>query len=110
MAFSIVHESSDSARSYSLELDDASLGEETDGPCSVRVVEGANTYEGACGSGDPSEDRPCQVSLRIEKDVLRGSIYCANIASDASSAITRHVVAPISTEPATFEIYGCSGI
>ena len=106
----IVHESANSEQSYSLSVSNASLAEESDGPCSVRVVEGANTYQGACGSAEPNEDRPCQVSFEVKRGVLKGSLYCKEIASDASSSLTRYLVAPITRDPATFEIYGCSGL
>ena len=114
VSFSIMHESATEEQRYTLAVSHAKLdGEETDGPCSVRVVEGANTYEGPCGSDDPSEDRPCKVSVKVEKGVLKGSLYCAKIPSDASSSIVRYVTAPISRdsrEPAQFEIHGCQGI
>jgi len=108
--FSVVHDSADEAKNYALELNDANLSEESDGPCEVRVVDGANTYKGACGSDEPTEDRPCQVSVRLEGRVLKGNIYCAKIPSDATANITRYVVAPLTRDPAQFEIYGCSGL
>ena len=111
VSFSIVHESATEEQRYTLAVSHAKLdGEETDGPCSVRVVEGANTYEGPCGSDDPSEERPCKVSFEVKGGVLNGSLYCAKLPSDASSSIQRYVVAPLSRDPAKFEIHGCQGI
>jgi hypothetical protein len=102
VSFSIVHDSATSEQSYTLS--------ESDGPCSVRVVEGANTYEGACGTDDPTEDRPCKVGFEVKGGVINGSLYCAKIASDASSSIARYVTTPLTRDPAKFEIYGCEGL
>lgn len=111
VSFSVEHASTNSDNSYSLSVSHANIeGEESDGPCSVRVVEGANTYEGACGSDDPTEDRPCKISFDIKSGVLNGSLYCAKIASDASASIVRYVAAPLSKDPSKFEIHGCSGL
>jgi hypothetical protein len=111
VGFSIVHESANADQRYSLSVSHANLNdEESDGPCSVRVIEGANTYEGGCGSDDPTEDRPCKVSFEVKGGVLHGSLFCSKIASDATAAIVRYVAAPLSRDPSDFEIYGCTGL
>ena len=111
VGFSIVHDSAKSDQSYSLSVSHANLtDEESDGPCSVRVVEGANTYEGACGSDDPSEDRPCKISFEVKGGVIHGSLYCAKLQSDATSGILRYVTAPVSRDAAEFEIHGCTDL
>lgn len=111
VTFSVVHESTDETKNYTVQISNGNVaGDESDGPCQVKVIEGANTYQGACGTDDPSMDRPCQVSFNVDKGVLKGTLYCANIQNEATANVTRYFVAPLLRSAASFEIYGCSGI
>jgi hypothetical protein len=112
VTFSAENQSSDSARSYLLTVRAGRLGgDESDGPCEVRVKEGDSTYEAACSSDAPSTERPCQVSFKEKNGVIKGQLYCNKILSDVGPSRFRYLVAPYTSEdPAEFELYGCSGL
>lgn len=112
LTFSAEHKNNDSARNYTLQVRSARLaGEESDGPCEVRIIEGDNTYVAACSSDEPSSDRPCQVTTELKGDVVKGKIYCDKVPSEVSLTSVRYLVAPYTqSDPAEFELYGCAGI
>jgi hypothetical protein len=97
--------------SFSFGIDNGNLeGEESDGPCSVRLVEDNNTYVGACGSDSPTQERPCEITLYVEHNVVKGSVFCNQIPNDANMTSTRWLTLPSTREPATFELHGCKDI
>jgi hypothetical protein len=112
VTFSAEHQSSDSTKKYLLTVSGGRLdGEESDGPCVVRVIEGDTTYKGDCSTDDPTTERPCQVSFKEKNGVIKGSLYCDKIPVDGNLTQIRYLVAPYSSEdPAEFELYGCSGL
>jgi len=111
VTFSVEHDSSDESKNYSVQISNGNVtGDESDGPCQVTVVEGANTYQGACGTDEPTADRPCQVSFNVDKGVLKGNLYCADITNEATANVTRYIVAPLTRGAASFEVYGCPGL
>jgi hypothetical protein len=112
VTFSAEHQSSDSAKKYLLTVKGARIGgDESDGPCEVRIVEGDTTYTGACSTDEPSDDHPCQISVKEKNGVIKGSLYCDRIPTMGSLSQIRYLVAPYSNEdPAKFELYGCSGL
>lgn len=112
MSFSIEHQSKDADDKYLLSVRNARLGgEESEGPCDVRVIEGNNTYVGGCSSEEPSSERPCQISLREKAGVITGELYCRQIPNNVSLAQIRYLVAPrTEDEPAELELYGCRGL
>jgi hypothetical protein len=89
-----------------IDADDTSL------PCDVNIVEGANTYEGACTSDPPSDQTgPCQAKFSVKDGVISGGLYCNNIPNQANLTTTRYIVSPGSmTDPAAFKLYGCTGL
>jgi hypothetical protein len=115
VTFSAEHQSESAANRYLLQVRSAKLGgEDTDGPCEVRSLEGDNTYVASCGSDTPTRERQCQIELRQDDDdkgVLKGKLYCDKMPSDASLNNVRSLVAPnTSADPAEFELYGCAGL
>jgi hypothetical protein len=112
VTFSANHQSSDNTQNYAIRVTNGSLdGDESDGPCDVQIIEGANTYEGACGSDEPTTDRPCQATFEVKDGVVRGGVFCNKLPNMSNLTSTRYLVAPgTSTDPATFEVYGCSGL
>lgn len=102
------HRRQNSDDSYMLSITNLNIeGEESEGPCEVAITEGPNTYKGACGSDDPTPGRPCKVSVDVEDGVVRGEVYCDDIPNEVTNSLTRYLVAPVSREPATFQVYGC---
>jgi hypothetical protein len=100
-----------SANNRSFSVDSAGIGDVSQDGCSVRVVEGNNTYVGTCSSDEPSSDAPCQVSFTLQDKIIKGSVYCANIPADGNQTSTRYLVAPnTASDPATFSLYGCPGL
>jgi hypothetical protein len=92
--------------SGNLDTDDTELSAE------VQVVEGANTYIGGA-SGDPpsTSGGPCQATFSVKAGVIKGGVYCSNIPNSANLSTTRYLVSPNTrTDPAQFEIHGCSGL
>lgn len=112
VTFGAERQSSDSTKTYLIEVKGARIGgEESDGPCQVRVVEGDTTYVGPCSTDEPSSERPCQVSLKEKGGVIKGSLKCNRIPMEGSPTFIRYVVAPYSSEdPAELELYGCEGL
>jgi len=87
-------------------------GEDTTLQCSVHVLEGVQSYAGACSSDAPPDSGgPCQANFRLEKGVIKGGVYCDNIPVEAAPEITRYIVAPGTRDsPAQIQIYGCHGL
>jgi hypothetical protein len=109
--FSATHNSTDSNDNFAITLENGRLGDdESDGPCDLRVVEGNNTYEGACGTDDPSSDHPCQAHFREENGIIRGDLQCQNIPNMSNLTSQRYVYEPGTTDALKFEIYGCGGL
>lgn len=96
---------------YVLRVDRADLDGSSNDPCLVHIEESGNTYEGACGSDDPSEDRPCKVELSVEDGVVKGSLHCASIENLGSATDIRYLVSPLTRDTAApFMIYGCKSL
>lgn len=112
VSFSAEHQSSDAESKYVISVRGARLGgEESDGPCDVRVIEGNNTYVAGCSTDSPTTERPCQLALKEKGGVVSGELYCNKMPSDASLSQVRHVVAPYTeTDPVKLELYGCRGL
>jgi len=102
---------SNSSESFSLGISNGNLaGEESDGPCEVRLVEDNNTYVGACGSDFPTSERPCEITLFVEENVVKGTVFCNQIPNESNRTTTRWLTRPSTREPATFELHGCKDI
>jgi hypothetical protein len=86
--------------------------DESDLACEIKIVEGANTYEGRCSSDPPADSGgPCQAKFSVENGVIKGGVYCTAIPNTANLSTTRYLVAPATrTDLASFEIHGCSGL
>ena len=112
VTFSAEHKNDDSARTYTVSVRNARLAAaESDGICEVRIIEGDNTFVAACGTDEPSSDRPCQVTTELKGGVIKGKIFCDKVPSEASLSSVRYLVAPYTqTDPAEFELYGCAGL
>jgi hypothetical protein len=111
VTFSAEHQSTDVARKYLLTVRGARIGgEESEGPCEVRVVEGDTTYVAACSTDEPTTERPCQVNVSERNGVLKGDLYCNKMPSNASLSQVRYVVAPYTEDPVDLELYGCAGL
>ena len=112
VSFSAEHQSRDADDGYLLSVKGARLGgEESDGPCSVRVIEGNNTYVAACSTDEPTTERPCQITLKEKGGVVSGELYCKQMPNDVSLSQVRHLVAPYTeTDPVELELYGCRGL
>jgi hypothetical protein len=90
------------------------------GTCEVRVVEGANTYEGICGSSLPSEAQPCQISGVTFTDdagnpTVEGDIWCQHLPNRATPNLEIEVtrVGPSPEDrmtPAHFRFANCDGL
>lgn len=100
-----------SDKNYSIKIRQADLDRADPGAgCLVDIAEGANTYEGTCTSGDPADDKPCQLKLSAKDGIVKGSLFCVNIPNRSENSLTRHIVSPDSTDPASFEVHGCVGL
>jgi len=110
VSFSSTHPKGDDT--YSLSVTNGNIdGDESEGPCQVDLTESGNSYSGACGSDDPTEDRPCKISFEERNGVIKGGVYCLNIPNVGNRTSTRTLVSPATRdEPATFEVHGCKGL
>jgi hypothetical protein len=106
------HFSELSTENYAFTIENGSLeGDESDGPCRVEVIEGNDTFLGACSTDEPSEDFPCKVTFNIDKGVVKGTAYCYRITKVGVPSEFRYVVLPGErAEAATFQAYGCEGL
>ncbi len=118
---------------YSIEVRGAQLtsgGSVAGAGCRVRVEEGGNTYEGVCGSSQPSEAQPCRVyDVVIDEDEdgnpqISGKLLCLELPATSDSTRRREVSAPNSpidtsmdmcrvlpeTEPVRWRMVNCSGL
>ncbi|MBN4049528.1 hypothetical protein JYT86_00560 [bacterium AH-315-N03] len=90
------------------------------GSCSVRVVDGANTYVGVCGSGTPTSAQPCQITgVRFYDDVgnptVEGDIFCLMLENSSNPLLEIELHAKGSdamavVSPGTFRIANCDGL
>jgi len=90
------------------------------GGCTVRVVDGANTFQGACGSATPSEAQPCQISnVRWYDDAgnptVEGNIFCQSLQNQANPSVRIEVHAKGSDatsvmSPGSFRLANCDGL
>ncbi len=99
------------SNNYSIEIDQAGLGDAANGPrCSVKVLDNGTTYEGSCVATDENPDPPCKVSLKKEKGVIRGSVSCKQIPVQDMREPIRYLYKPNSSKAAPIEIRGCDGV
>ena len=112
VTFSAEHQGDSAENKYVLSVRNARLGgDESEGPCDVRVIEGNNTYVSDCSTEAPTTERPCQVKLKEKGGVVSGELYCSKMPSDASLNQVRHLVAPFTeTDPVKLDLYGCRGL
>lgn len=89
--------------------------------CTVTVVDGANTFTGACGSAAPNDTQPCQLdNVVFEEDVegiptITGHLFCIGLqhSSNPSLSIEFHqtgFAAADAIAPGTFRIQNCDGL
>jgi hypothetical protein len=88
--------------------------------CEVRVTEGANRYEGACGSSPPSAAQPCQISaVRFYDDMgnptVEGAIFCEFLPNQSQPMLQIEVTQVGSgpgpaAMPGRFRIANCQGL
>lgn len=86
----------------------------------VRVKEGVNEFEGACGAAEPSATQPCRVDgvafcVREGNPEVLGQIFCRGIEGRVNPSLVREVTAvgsgqAATSAPATFRIANCPGI
>jgi hypothetical protein len=96
---------------YAIKILQAALDKPSPGTnCSVVVIEGSNTYRGACTDGSPTADEPCQVKLGVSHGNVTGTLLCENIPNDSDATVMRHVVKPGTDQPTAIEVDGCSGL
>jgi len=90
------------------------------GSCNVRVVDGANTYTGVCGSSTPTALQPCQISnVRFYDDMgnptLEGDIFCQMLPNRTSPLLQLELHAKGSdamatVSPGSFRLANCDGL
>ncbi len=103
-----VSDSTHPSKSYAFKIFQADVDKsDPGGSCHTEVVEGSNTYDGPCSSGDPSSDWPCQLKLKLKNGVIKGTVLCNAIPNHNDSTLTRHLVDPGTMDPVSFEIHGC---
>ncbi|HJL20010.1 MAG TPA: hypothetical protein RMH99_30375 [Sandaracinaceae bacterium LLY-WYZ-13_1] len=95
-------------------------GSASGGSCTVTVVDGPNTYSGACGSSEPSEAQPCQISSVMFYDdmgnpTVEGSILCKNLSNRANPDLQIEVSTlgsgpDAANTPAGFRLANCTGL
>jgi hypothetical protein len=98
-------------------------GLQTSTACRMTFTEGANTYTGACGSGQPTPTQPCQMSdIRLTMDSMgnpqvEGDILCKHLALQADPDPTRNrefthddSVANGADHPFSFRLVFCTGL
>jgi hypothetical protein len=97
------------SNNYSFKITQADIDSKDPGnSCKIRVSEGANTYEGACTSGDPSDDNPCHLEIAEKNGIVKGNVLCDKIPSVADATVFRYVVKPnTDDQAASFELHGC---
>jgi len=88
--------------------------------CAARVIDGPNTFQGACGSAPPSESQPCQISdVRWYDDAgnptVEGRIFCQNLPNQANPAVQLALHAKGSDSmatmtPGSFRLANCDGL
>jgi hypothetical protein len=112
MTLVATHESKRTSERYGLRISRANVGEdEQSDECEVRIIEGANTYEGACTADDPSAELPCQIDFDQEGEVIEGTIYCNRIPNEANLSSFRYLVDPGSNNRAArLEVHNCTGL
>ena len=115
----VVNLSSRNGTQQTFSISGAQIGVVDDvGPtCRVRIVEGNNTYEGACSTSAPSRNTPCQLTdFGINSmGLLHGNLYCDNIAVPSSPGITRDIAkagthGTLPVQPAVFFVDPCTGL
>ena len=90
-----VTDSKHPSNSYAFKIFQADVDKSDPGSsCHTQVVEGSNSYDGPCSSGEPSSDRPCQLKLKLKDGVIKGSVLCNAIPNRNDSMLTRHLVSP----------------
>lgn len=102
-----------SSKNYELKISQARYeGKDPGSDCEVSVAESANRYVGKCTAGTPTATEPCQLSFKIDGDIVKGSVFCDKIPNPSTSPQTvRYLVAPFeTTEPVKFEVHGCPGL
>lgn len=88
--------------------------------CTVLVGDGPNDYEGQCGSSEPSEAQPCQISSVTFRDdmgnpTLEGSVLCRHMPNEANISLKLELSSygsgPVAEmTPAAFRLANCTGL
>jgi hypothetical protein len=100
-----------SSESYGLRVTRAPIGGDPSDACLVRVVEGANTYEGKCTADDPDDQRPCKVDFEQDGNIVEGRVYCDRIPNNVNLSSFRYLVDPGSRDDsAKLQIHNCEGL
>lgn len=103
---------------FSFAIDYLAVGRKGNDPgdnCTVTIREGNNRYQSACTGGEVGEEVRCVIDAELdEKDnglsEITGTLRCRDIPNEASPDITRYLVAPGTSDPASFLIQGCEGL
>lgn len=99
----------DDSRNYAFQISQLNMEGGPGGSCQVKVIEGANTYEGGCTDDAPTASAPCRIEHTTEDNVIRGTLLCENI-SNANVNTARHLTQPGSdTEAFEWEVWNCGG-
>jgi hypothetical protein len=114
VTFSVGHiDSQHSSTNHAFKISSGNLdSDDTELSAEVQIIEGANTYiGGSSGQSPDASGGPCQATFSVKDGVIKGGVYCSNIPNSANLSTTRYLVAPNTrTDPAQFEIHGCSGL
>lgn len=88
--------------------------------CTVTIVDGPNRHTGLCGSSEPTDAQPCQVSgVRFYDDLgnptLEGDIFCQHLQNQANplQLLEVHAKGSAATDamsPGHFRIANCDGL
>lgn len=89
--------------------------------CTVTVVDGANTFTGACGSAPPSDVQPCRLDGVMFADdmdgipTITGDLFCEGLPQRGNPSLTIEVhrsgfTADDAAAPARFRFQNCDGL
>jgi hypothetical protein len=111
MTMTAVYQGEQRDETHGIRIKGAHIEGDVTDSCEVRVVEGANTYEGKCTSDEPTEAAPCQVKFRKKDNVVEGGVFCSKIPNTASLTSFRYLVEPGSRdESAPVAVHNCVGL
>lgn len=98
------------ANDFSIEVNQAGIGETDPGAsCTVKVLDNGTTYEGNCVGTEDEPEPPCDVALKKEGGIIRGTLTCDRIPVQDMLEPFRYLYRPSTSKAVPVEIRGCSG-